>query len=483
MTGAFAAERAVVIGFGVSGRAAARVLAAEGAEVRVSEARTLDELGASTAVSEPGEGRLQDPRTGVEVLAGGHRPGHLDGATLVVVSPGVPQGADILSWARHRALPIWSELELGARLCRVPYVAVTGTNGKTTTVELVASMMRAAGLSAAACGNVGYPFSLAARDGSLQALAVECSSFQLVYQESLHPKVSALLNLAPDHLDWHGSFEAYVLAKARVFARQGPGDAHVGNRDDPEAARLSRRAPCSVRWFGLGSPAPGGVGVEEGHVLLAPADAGDRGSLTDLGVPDARNPSFLADAAAAAAAGLAFGLPEEAIVTAIGSFVPLPHRGTVVAEAGSVRFVDDSKATNPHAALAALDGLKDAVLIAGGLAKGVDLSPLASASGSLAAVVAIGEAAPAVAAVFDGLVPVLRASSLEEAVELAFGAAPPAGTVILAPACASQDMFRDYRERGERFSSAARAIGARTGASNGSPSVKPGQHGAGRSHG
>ncbi len=200
-TGAFAGERALVIGFGISGRAAATVLAAEGAEVRVSEARTLEELqaGAEADRSDPGQaGPIQPgPAPEVEIVAGGHRPEHLDGATLVVVSPGVPQGAEVLAWAMERGLPIWSELELGARLCRVPVVAVTGTNGKTTTVQLIAGMMRAAGMSAAACGNVGYPFSLAARDPSVEALAVECSSFQLVFQESLRPRVSVLLNTGP----------------------------------------------------------------------------------------------------------------------------------------------------------------------------------------------------------------------------------------------------------------------------------------------
>jgi UDP-N-acetylmuramoylalanine--D-glutamate ligase len=466
-TGAFAGERALVIGFGISGRAAATVLAAEGAEVRVSEARTLEELraGAEADRSDPGEaGPIQPgPVPEVEIVAGGHRPEHLDGATLVVVSPGVPQGAEVLAWAMERGLPIWSELELGARLCRVPVVAVTGTNGKTTTVQLIAGMMRAAGMSAAACGNVGYPFSLAARDPSVEALAVECSSFQLVFQESLRPRVSVLLNLAPDHLDWHGSFDAYARAKARIFSGQRPGDAHVGNRDDHQSARVSRTAPCTVRWFGWGPPAPGEVGVDGGRILAASADR-----IADLGAPSTGSRSFLTDSAAAAAAGLAFGLSSEAIGVALQTFVPLPHRGTVVAQAGSVRFIDDSKATNPHAALAALEDQHDAVLIAGGLAKGVDLSPLASAAENLTAVVAIGQAAQAVAEVFEGRVPVHRAGSMEDAVEMAFAAAPERGTVILAPACASQDMFRDYRERGERFAAAARAVSSRAVPSEGS---------------
>jgi UDP-N-acetylmuramoylalanine--D-glutamate ligase len=210
--------------------------------------------------------------------------------------------------------------------------------------------------------------------------------------------------------------------------------------------------------------------VEGGHILASHDEAGQRNTnaVIDLGAPTIDGRSFLADGAAAACAALAFGISPEAIASALQTFSPLPHRGTVVAQAGSVKFVDDSKATNPHAALAALDGLKDAVLIAGGLAKGVDLSPLSTAAASLAAVVAIGEAAPAVVRVFDGLVPVLRADSMEEAVEMASRAAPEGGTVVLAPACASQDMFRDYRERGRRFAAAARALSARTVPSEGS---------------
>jgi UDP-N-acetylmuramoylalanine--D-glutamate ligase len=437
----------VVVGYGVSGRAAAEVLLGQGAEVRVTEARPLEALMVPHGAPPPAG------RAGFELLTGGHRPEHLAGAALVVVSPGVPQAAPVIEWARARELPVWSELELGAQMCRVPYIGVTGTNGKTTTTEMVAAMMRAAGVSARACGNVGYPFSLAAREKGLDALAVEASSFQLALQESFHPQVSVLLNVAPDHLDWHGSFQAYTEAKAAVYARQEGEDVHVGNRDDPTGAQISERAPCEVRWFRWGSPAEGEVGVVDGRVV-----SGD-GSL--LGKPLGSGRAFLTDAAAAAAAAHAFGVPQQAVRDALESFAPLPHRGAVVAKAGAVRFVDDSKATNPHAALAALEGLADVVLIAGGQTKGVDLSPLASAAPKLAGVVAIGEAAPALAKIFKGSVPVTVAPTIEEAVESAYRLAPRGGTVVLAPACASLDMFRDYRERGDRFAAAARALAAR----------------------
>jgi UDP-N-acetylmuramoylalanine--D-glutamate ligase len=441
----FAGERVVVVGLGTSGLAAARALVEEGASVRVSEARPLRALDADAAAAVDA--------MGVEVGAGGHRRDHLDRATLVVASPGVPEHAPILAWARDRGIVVWSELELGARLCRVPYVGVTGTNGKSTTTEMVAAAMREAGLSAVACGNIGRPFSTEAREAH-DALAVEASSFQLRYHETFHPRVSVLLNLSADHLDWHGSMREYAAAKARIFELQAAGDTHVGNAGDVEAAAISRSAPCHLVWYRLDAPARGEVGFVDGEIV-ARLSGGDGISL---GRPAAAGTGFQADATAAAAAALSFGLHPTAVSRGIGSVGPLPHRGQDVASIASVRFVDDSKATNPHAALAALEGLDHAVLIAGGLSKGVDLGPLAAAASRLDGVVAIGEAASQVAEVFEGSVTVRKAGSMEEAVRTAFDLATAGGVVILAPACASQDMFRDYGERGERFAAAAAAL-------------------------
>lgn len=437
---AFAGERFVVVGLGVAGRAAARVLAEEGAEVRVTEERAQ------------ADGAEELRTLGIDVRLGGHDPAHLDGADVVVASPGVPEHAPVLGWALERRIEVWSELDVGARLCRVPYVAITGTNGKSTTTKLVAAMLAAAGYDAVACGNIGHPFSVAAREGH-GALAVETSSFQLRFHHWVHPKVSILLNVAPDHLDWHGSLGAYGDAKARVFELQGEGDTHVGNAEDRVAAEISGRATCAIAWFRGGPPGPGEVGVAEGRILARTVD----GDL-DLGVPGHDAAGFVADCAAAAAAGLAFGLQAEAMRAAIETMAPLPHRGEEVARVGSVRFLDDSKATNVHAALHALRGKRDVVLIAGGMAKGVDLAPLAEGARALAGVVAIGESGPEVVAIFDGLVPVRTATTIEEAVGVAYAMAPVEGTVLLAPACASWDMFRDYTERGDRFAVAARGL-------------------------
>jgi UDP-N-acetylmuramoylalanine--D-glutamate ligase len=258
-----------------------------------------------------------------------------------------------------------------------------------------------------------------------------------------------LLNLAEDHLDWHGSYEAYADAKARIFARQSADDVHIGNAEDIGAAAISREAPCRTWWFRLGEPGEGEVGYVGGR-LVARID----GEIT-IGRLRSTNAGFRADAAAAAAAALSFGVAGGAVAEGIMAAQPLPHRGQVVATKEGVAFVDDSKATNPHATLAGLDGRTDVVLIAGGLSKGVDLSPLAAAAPHLKGIVAIGEAASEIAEIFEGAVPVRKADSMQEAVRTAFELVGDSGTVMLAPACASQDMFMDYKDRGERFTHAA----------------------------
>ncbi len=385
----FDGARVLVVGAGVAGLAAATALQRQGADVRVTESRPAEEI------ANRGELRAM----GVQVLAGGHEPAHLEGATLVVTGPGIPEHAPVLEWARDRGIPVWGEMELGARLCDVPYVAVTGTNGKTTVTGMVASCLRAAGLDAVACGNIGHAFPLAALEEH-DALVVECSSFQLRLQTSLHPKVSVLLNLAPDHLDWHGSFEGYAASKASIYANQGADDVHVGSRDDPRAAAISSAAPCPVVWTSTRGPDEGEVGIVDGVVVSRVV-----GSEGSVGPVDADRAGFAADAAAAAAAALSFGVDADAVRAGLASFQPQAHRGEVVATVDGVPFIDNSKATNVHAAMAAIERVRHAVLIAGGRAKGVDLSPLAEAAPNLSAVVAIGEAAPELLALFEGIVP------------------------------------------------------------------------------
>jgi UDP-N-acetylmuramoylalanine--D-glutamate ligase len=429
----------LVVGLATSGLAAARALVEEGARVRVSEER-----------SDP-EGATALQALGVEVLSGGHAPEHLDDIDLVVTSPGVPERAPILTWALERGIGVWSELELGARLTHVAYVAITGTNGKSTTTEMVASMMRADGLDAIACGNIGYPLTMAARE-THDALAVEASSFQLRFVDAFSPSVSVLLNLAADHLDWHGTLDAYGDAKARIFEHQGGDDVHVANRGDDLAAVISRRAKCRLVWFGLDEPGEGEVGYV-GEELVSRLD----GEVL-LGRPSPTDDGFREDAAASVAAALAFGLSAAGVAEGLRRMRPLAHRGEIVARPGDIPFVDNSKATNVHATITTLRGRERVVLIAGGMAKGVDLSPLEAIGPQLAGVVAIGEAGAQLCALFEGIVPVRTAASIEDAVRDAYELAPPDGTVVLAPACASWDMFTDYAERGDRFAAAARRL-------------------------
>ena len=443
MSGRFDRERAVVIGAGVAGRAAARALVHEGAVVRITEARDRGSIEELHGLEE----------IGVEVRAGGHHADDLDDATLVVTSPGIPPSAEVLGWARDRGLRVWGELELGARLATVPYLAVTGTNGKTTATGMLAACLRAADLDAVACGNIGRPFPSAALEAH-DVLVVEASSFQLAEQRSFHPQVSVLLNVAEDHLDWHGSFEAYEAAKALVYVNQtDAGDVHVGNRDDDRSAAVSSGAPCALVWFRGDAPGAGEVGYRDGHLVAR------LGGDADLGPIDDPRAGYRADAAAAAAAALAYGVGADAVRAGLAVFIPEPHRGETVATVDGVRFLDDSKATNVHAALAAIDGVEGpVVLIAGGRAKGQDLSALGTRAGRLAGAVAIGESAGDVERALGPSVDVRRAATVEDATHAAFAVSPRPGSVLLAPACASWDQFRDYRERGERFAAAARAI-------------------------
>ncbi|MGI8615970.1 MAG: UDP-N-acetylmuramoyl-L-alanine--D-glutamate ligase [Actinomycetota bacterium] len=447
MSGRFAAERAVVVGAGIAGTGVARALSAEGARVLVTE--SLPEADVPSAV--------ELRAIGVEVRTGGHERSHFDDATLVVVGPGVSPDADVVRWARELGLPVWGEMELGARLARMPYLAVTGTNGKTTVTAMIEACLRADGHDALACGNIGVSFPEAARQ-QREVLIVEVSSFQLAVQTSFHPTISVLLNVAPDHLDWHGSLEAYMEAKGRIHALQTGSDVHIGNRDDPATAKISSRATCLLRWFRQGPPDEGEVGYV-GDELVARV-----GGTHRLGAIEGERAGYREDAAAVAAVALAYGVDAAAVAAALAGFQTGPHRGEVVAIVDGVRFVDNSKATNVHAAAAAIDASGDAVLIAGGRAKGVDLSPLRAHAGRLRAVVAIGEAASDVVDVFEGSVPTSLAGSIEEAVRDAFAAARPGDAVLLAPACASWDQFTSYVERGDRFAAAARSLRAEAGA-------------------
>jgi UDP-N-acetylmuramoylalanine--D-glutamate ligase len=447
----FAGLPVLVAGLGKSGRAAARQLADAGAEVLACDDNPqLDagELAAFGVKTHLGPGALE----------------LLEGRELLVVAPGLPEGHPLIRAALHAGIPVWSEVELAARVAAMPLVGVTGTNGKTTTTELAAAMLTASGRQAVAAGNVGLPLVdavLARRPPD--AVVAELSSFQLRFTFTLRLVAGAWLNFAPDHLDWHPDLAAYAAAKARVWANQERDDWSVFAADDPVVAEHVASAPGTLVPFTVGRAAPGGLGIEAGIALSRiPGHEGGLWRAAALRLPGRHN---LANALAASGLALALGAHPAAMARTVAAFRAGPHRLATVGEVRGVAFVDDSKATNPHAAARALAAFPRVVWVAGGRNKGLSFDQLVrDALGRLVGVVLVGEAAGELAAAldragYDG--PVVRAASIGEAVTVGFGLAEAGDTVLLAPACASQDMFTDYAERGEAFAASVARLADR----------------------
>jgi UDP-N-acetylmuramoylalanine--D-glutamate ligase len=435
-------KRVVVVGLGASGFAAARALANLEAKVKVTEGATSDliEERARRLVLE-----------GVEVTTGGHD--EVLEADVAVVSPGIPPHAPVMKRLASAGIEVISEVELAYRLARCDFLAVTGTNGKTTTTSLLAAMLTESGLRAVAAGNIGLPLIDAVLEvGDGGAIAVEVSSFQLAGITEFRPRVAVLLNVAEDHTDWHGTFENYAASKARIAMNQTPEDVFVTNRDDAAAMSIAEGVSARVVPFSETSVPENGIGWDGERLQWRYREV-----LTahDVPLPGAAGRE---DVAAAAGAALEYGVDVDAVRRAVESFQPLSHRLEVVAKAGGVTYINDSKATNPHATLAATKGLRDVVLIAGGRAKGIDLSVLRGAVPPVVEVVALGEAANEIRRAFDGLVEVTGAGSMDEAVGVARSKAIPGGSVLLSPACASLDMYESYVQRGEAFNRAVREI-------------------------
>jgi UDP-N-acetylmuramoylalanine--D-glutamate ligase len=363
---------------------------------------------------------------------------------LVVPSPGVHPDHPVMLAAHAARVVVRGDLDLAVEAATVPVVAVTGTNGKSTVTSLVSAMLDAAGVHAPAVGNIGRVV-LEALAEPADAFVVEASSFQLhTVTPAFAPDVAVLLNLADDHLDWHGSFDAYVADKAHVFTYQRPDALLVASADDPVVVRVARDAPARTVWFTLGAPVAGTAGWR-GDLLVAD----DGTELLTVGATAA--PHDRANVAAAALAARALGARPDAMSAAVGAFVRLHHRTEPVGKAGGVEFVDDSKATNPHATAAAVVGYPSVVLLAGGLSKGVDLAALTTVRDHLRAVVAIGDTPEEVEAAFAGVVPTVRADSMRAAVRRSAELAEPGDVVLLSPACASFDWYDGYAARGDDF--------------------------------
>jgi UDP-N-acetylmuramoylalanine--D-glutamate ligase len=438
-----AAKHSLIVGLGATGAAVARYLAARGERVRVIDSRA----------NPPGLAQLDAALSNVDVSLETLDPRWLEDASRVLLSPGLPYDLPLAVEARRRGLAVIGDIELFALAARAPVIAVTGSNGKSTVTTLASKMLEAQGLRAPAGGNLGPP-ALDLLNQEADVYVLEISSFQMETTDSLVPLAATVLNISADHLDRHGTLERYAELKEKLLQAA---ERAVINADDPLVRAMGGRHPRAVQ-FSVQTE------LERGYSTLTLKGerwlARDREPLlrsAEIGIRGRHN-----EANALAALALTQELTSnfEAAISVLREFTGLPHRCQRVAERKGVSFIDDSKGTNVGATLAALQGFQGPlVLIAGGVSKGQDLTPLAAAArGKLRAAVLIGAAAAELEQVLAPICKTVRANTMDDAVALAAALAKRGDTVLLSPACASQDMFRDYRERGESFARAAQGL-------------------------
>jgi UDP-N-acetylmuramoylalanine--D-glutamate ligase len=446
-----AGQRVLVVGAARSGVAAALLLARRGADVTLVDRK--DTIAGAEAIL----------AAGVRLELGPHRQSTFDRADLIVLSPGVPLDLPEVVRARSAGVPVVGELEMASRWLRGPIVAITGTKGKSTTTTLVGRMLAAAGRRVLVGGNIGVPLSAQVEDSTRETVhVIEASSFQLEASDTFHPWIAALLNFSPDHLDRHPDVEAYAAAKKRVFINQSPLDWKVVNADNPEAVRLSSDGPAREVRYSASNRPEAVVFADRGFIWQRTSE-GDV-PLVPLSVVELAGRHTLGNVVAATAISTLAGAQSDAMTAALKGFGGLEHVMETVATIDGVRFVNDSKATNVDAAARSIESFDRVVAIVGGKFKGGRLEDLAGplrAHGR--AVVAIGEAQPLVRKALEATVPVVDGTSMEDAVRQAWALARPDGVVLLAPACASFDMFVDYADRGRRFKDEVRRLAEQVG--------------------
>ncbi len=457
-SGGSAPRRALVIGAGRSGTAAAKLLVALGTSVTVTDLRDESLLGAAIA---------ELKGLGVELVLGAHALTLLTDVDLVVVSPGVPSDLPLLQAARQRAAlahpgeapEVIGELELAARFIEAPCVAISGTNGKSTTTLLIGAMAAEAGRRVFVGGNLGQPLSTALFPPTPWELVVaEVSSFQLETISAFHPTYMALLNITPDHLDRYPDFEHYIAAKRRLFLNAGPGDVAVLNAADPIVTAMGRELTCRTIWFSESLVEGESVWCEAGVVTARLG--GRQESLWPKTAFRLPGRHLFQNALAATALARAIGLPADAIERAIRTFQGQPHCLEAVADREGVLYINDSKGTNVDAVIRALESFdRPIVWIGGGLDKGGNFELLRPAVGQrVRRALLFGSARRRMADALTGATALEEVETLDEAVRAAAATVVAGDVVLFSPACASFDQFRDYRERGERFRSAVGAL-------------------------
>ncbi len=437
----------LVVGLGITGRAVVKALVQRGESVLAVDDRPSDTAAAELAamgvdaVFAPDVDRLR---------------ALVRASSAVLPAPGLPARHPLFDLAGDEGVPVLSEFDLAARWDDRPCLAITGTDGKTTVTTLACAMLEASGVSAGNVGNTPVPLVAAIDDPTIDVFVVEASSFRLDHSRHFAPAVGTWLNFAPDHLDNHRSLLEYELAKARIWRDQAADQVAVGGVDDPVVARHLATAPARQVRFGAGGDA--GFRVVDGCLVTD-----DDTAICSVDELPRRFPHDLLNGLAAAATALNGGATLAGVRSALTAFSGLPHRVIDVATSGGVRWINDSKATTPHAVLTAVGAFPSVVLVAGGQNKGLDLATLAEVADRVRAVVAIGDSAPEIAAAFEGLRPVSVATSMDDAVRLAASLAQPADVVLLSPGCASFDWYSSYGERGDDFSRAVREHLERSG--------------------
>jgi UDP-N-acetylmuramoylalanine--D-glutamate ligase len=436
-------KRVLVVGLGRSGVASALFLKSQGARVTVSDAKSEDQL------------REEIPALldhGIAVETGGHGERTFQNQDLIVVSPGIPVDAEPIAQARALGQPVIGEIELAAEFLPVPIVAITGSNGKTTTTTLVGEILAAGGLKTLVGGNIGTPaISLVPQATPETVVVLEVSSFQLETIRSFRPKIGIVLNVTPDHLDRHRTFAAYVDAKARLFENQQPEDFSVLNADDPTCVDLAARTRAQVFWFSRKREVEQGAFVHDGAVFFRRAGAQQEVMLaSEIPLKGLHN---LENVLAAVCGGALMGCAADKIGKAIRNFKAVEHRLEYVATVRGVEYYNDSKATNVDATIKALESFPGNIhLILGGKDKGSDYTLLNDLLRQrVKAVYTIGAASDKIQSQIKGATSILAAGTIDAAVKQAAAAAQPGDTVLLAPACASFDQFRNYEHRGRVF--------------------------------
>jgi UDP-N-acetylmuramoylalanine--D-glutamate ligase len=438
-------KKVLVVGLGKSGLSAALFLRRRGAQVTVSDVRSADQLAKEIpALIE----------AGIMVEAGGHGLLTFRRQDLIVVSPGVPLDTPELVQAKSLGLPIIGELELAARFLKGKTLAVTGSNGKTTTTTLLGEILAAGGLSTLVGGNIGLPVvDLIDSSTDLSWSVLEVSSFQLETTIEFHPTIAVILNITPDHLDRHGSFESYAAAKERIFAAQSAADFLVLNADNDRAAQAAARSTARVYLFSVEHAVTQGAWLEQGYIVYRPAENAPAENVMPLSGITLKGTHNIENVLAAVVAARLAGVSVEAIRRAVESFQAVEHRLEYVATRNGVEYYNDSKATNVDATAKALAAFNGGIhLILGGKDKGSDYTLLSDLLRErVTAVYTIGAAATKIESHLRGVVSMHSCETLDKAINAAADAAHPGEVVLLAPACSSFDQFENYEQRGRVF--------------------------------